>query len=103
MTIQNSRGIDVPGGHIEVGETIEQAIIREIFEEAGAAVSNIRIFEELQTRAGKYNGKNMIFVTGKVLSFDKKKAKFLPIVSFLKLYTQNKRMMRVILKKAKCV
>lgn len=101
LTIRNSRGIDVPGGHTEGKETIEQTIIRETYEEAGAIIKNIRIIDEVRTQTGTYRGKSMAFVTGEVISFDKKKAKFLAISAFLEAYTQNKQMMSMILQKVK--
>lgn len=38
------RGIEIAGGHIEPGETVEQAGIREIKEETGAIVKKVRPF-----------------------------------------------------------
>lgn len=38
------RGIEIAGGHVEPGETVLQAAIRETFEEIGGIVSNIRPF-----------------------------------------------------------
>ena len=38
------RGIEIPGGHIEPGETVEQSGIREIKEETGAIVKKVRPF-----------------------------------------------------------
>jgi 8-oxo-dGTP pyrophosphatase MutT (NUDIX family) len=35
------RGLEVPGGHLEPGETAEQAAIRELLEEAGATVKSL--------------------------------------------------------------
>ncbi|WP_410769427.1 NUDIX domain-containing protein [Fontibacillus sp. BL9] len=36
-----------PGGAIELGEKIEEAAIREAFEETGLAVDNLNLFAEL--------------------------------------------------------
>jgi 8-oxo-dGTP pyrophosphatase MutT (NUDIX family) len=38
-----SRGYDIPGGHIETGETPIEALHREILEETGAIVKNIKM------------------------------------------------------------
>lgn len=36
------RSWDIPGGHIELGETPEQAVIREAFEEARVVIQDVR-------------------------------------------------------------
>lgn len=100
LTIQNSRGVDVPGGHKEKGETVEQTITREAYEEAGAVINNIQIVEEIKTKSGIYHNRNMAFVTGEIISFDRKKAKFMAIPAFLETYTQNKQLMEKVLRKA---
>lgn len=101
LTIKNSRGIDVPGGHTESGETIEQTIVREAYEEANAVINNFQIVEEIQTKTGIYHGQNMAFVTGRIISFDRNKATLITIADFLKTYSQDKQLMKTILRKAK--
>ena len=39
----NSRGWDIPGGHIEMGESPEAALRREVMEETGAQLANVRL------------------------------------------------------------
>jgi 8-oxo-dGTP diphosphatase len=49
LAIENDRGWDIPGGHIEGEETPEQALIREVKEEAGATFSNAKLFAMLKS------------------------------------------------------
>ena len=41
MVLHQDRGWDVPGGHVEPGETLEAALVRETYEESGASICNI--------------------------------------------------------------
>jgi 8-oxo-dGTP diphosphatase len=43
MTNLNARGWDIPGGHIEIGESPEEALHREVMEETGALLSQVRL------------------------------------------------------------
>lgn len=36
------RGWEIPGGHIEPGESMEEAAVREVFEEVGASITKAR-------------------------------------------------------------
>ncbi len=45
-TIHKRRGVEVPGGKLEDGETLEEAAIREVFEETGVHVKNLQWFAE---------------------------------------------------------
>lgn len=45
LLVQNrTRGWEIPGGHIDKGEEVEQALIREVMEETGAVIENPQIF-----------------------------------------------------------
>ena len=46
LTKHRIRGIEFPGGKAEDGETIEEAVIREVFEETGVTISNLVKFAE---------------------------------------------------------
>jgi 8-oxo-dGTP pyrophosphatase MutT (NUDIX family) len=44
LTNLSQRGWDIPGGHLEAGETPEAAMQREVFEEAGVTLKDVRPF-----------------------------------------------------------
>ncbi len=44
LVIKNHRGWDIPGGKVEQGESPDNAVIREVFEEASVVVGNVNLF-----------------------------------------------------------
>lgn len=46
LTQHRTRGIEFPGGKAEAGETIEEAAIRETYEETGVTITNLVKFAE---------------------------------------------------------
>ncbi|MEG0259091.1 MAG: NUDIX domain-containing protein [Lysinibacillus sp.] len=45
-TIHKRRGVEFPGGKLEPGETLEEAAVREVFEETGVRVRSLQWFAE---------------------------------------------------------
>lgn len=53
LTKHKQRGLEFPGGKAEPGETIEEAAIREVFEETGAILKVLRYIGEYEVSDGK--------------------------------------------------
>lgn len=59
------RGFTLPGGHIEIGESIVDAVIREMKEETGLTVVNPKLcgIKQFPIKDGKYeNGRYLVFL-----------------------------------------
>lgn len=64
LAIKNERGWDIPGGHIENGETPEEALIREVQEEAGVVFSNAKLLAIIESdNPDTYKDKVMLIYT----------------------------------------
>lgn len=58
LTNLNERGWDIPGGHIEFGESPAEAMKREVYEETGALISTAELigFEMIRLHSAKPEG-----------------------------------------------
>ena len=79
MTHLNHRGWDIPGGHIEIGESPESAVRREIYEETAVHVRDLQLFahEKFMLHGDVPDGYKyphpisyQVFFLGKVASLD---------------------------------
>ena len=66
LAIKNDRGWEIPGGHVEEGETLEESLIREVKEEAGATFSDPKLLAIVESDdQEKYKDKVMLIYTTK--------------------------------------
>lgn len=63
LAIKNERGWDIPGGHIEGEETLEEGLAREVQEEAGATFSDAKLFATSGSNNQDRHDKVMFFYT----------------------------------------
>ena len=56
-----TRGWDLPGGRIEMSETAEEAVVRELKEETGASVSRFKLIGYLKVTNEKENERNRTY------------------------------------------
>nr|WP_244563786.1 NUDIX domain-containing protein [Ensifer aridi] len=52
VVIRPMRGAALPGGRVETGETLEQAVVREVAEETGLAIQVVRELGQLNVPDG---------------------------------------------------
>lgn len=109
VAIRNHRGWDIPAGHVEEGETIMEALIREVHEEASMdfndAIPFVRVSND--DREGKYAGKCMIgFVTSDftlnefIPAPDSEERKLMKTEEFVALYQGQQEDMERMIEKA---
>jgi 8-oxo-dGTP pyrophosphatase MutT (NUDIX family) len=64
------RGWDIPGGHLEAGETSEQAVIREVYEETGGTLGAFkRVGYLLITKIGSHKRNTQYSDKGGIMVF----------------------------------
>lgn len=100
VVIQNKRGLDIPGGHVEKNETLDEALRREIKEEAELDVENpLKFILSLSLR--KPSSPKMLFAVSQTKNTPQN-GNLMTISDFLAVYTQTKfkKAMREILKQA---
>lgn len=78
LTNLNERGWDIPGGHIEPGETPIEAMIRELYEETGAIIDSpqvlgyerIRLYNKPENYKYPYPDSYMVFYWARIIRLD---------------------------------
>ena len=90
------KGYTLPGGHVEMGESFVDAVIREMKEETGLDISNPKLVgvKQFPIKDGKYeNGRYIVFLfktcefVGNVISSDEGKMEWVEISKLSELET----------------
>ncbi len=64
LTQHRKRGIEFPGGKVELGESVEEAAKREVYEETGATVDSLHYIGQYEVTCGEESMyKNVYFAT----------------------------------------
>lgn len=83
-------GVALPGGHIEAGESLHEAVVREVYEETGLTISNPRLvgMKHWHTKEGT---RYLVFLyrtkdfTGEIQSTEEGEIKWVPRKDLVKL------------------
>lgn len=75
LTKHSIRGLEFPGGKVEAGETLNEAAIREVYEETGAKIEGLTQIAEYRVSDQKNTFVKAVF-WGKINSIDKKNSYF---------------------------
>ncbi|MDX1343143.1 MAG: NUDIX domain-containing protein [Reinekea sp.] len=64
LVVENHRGFELPGGHLDPGENYETAFIREVFEEACVRINGVRLLGYIRVESlhivTKYPGESFM-------------------------------------------
>ncbi|CAM4167871.1 NUDIX domain-containing protein [Lacicoccus alkaliphilus] len=69
FTRHKVRGVEFPGGKMEAGETLEEAVKRELFEETGASVERLKFAGTYTVHAEKPFNKAVFYIEVADLTF----------------------------------
>lgn len=61
LTNHKERGLEFPGGKLEMGETLEEAAAREVFEETGAIIRKLEYIGEYEVKSQNQSFVKAIF------------------------------------------
>ncbi len=105
MMIKNERGWDIPGGHVENGESLEKALERETWEEASISIYTPTPFVSARIPGRSKKNKAMLFYHAEINQifpftgeYETTERKLVPRPQILEIYSGgNKDLMEAIL------